>query len=241
MLFLSFADIIPGGSPAITPGSDVVRLGSPGWAAVCLALLLGASIYPAQTPPAVPCVTFTKTLVGSTPEYLSLSIDANGKGTYDSHKLGDPAALRPLQISAETTAQIFSLTQSLNYFRSGNLDSHHRVADMGLKILTYQDTRETNKVQFNYSENRSAQQLADNFEKISNVEERIAQLDYAMKYDHLSLPQVLRQVQYGMENSYFVEAALMIPTLEKISADPHYLHLAQSRAREIEQRIQKNK
>ena len=240
MPVLSFADIISGGSPAITPGSDVVRLGSSGLAAVCLALLLGASIYPAQTP-AVPCVTFTKTLAGSTPEYLSLSIDSNGKGAYDSHKLGDPAAPRPLQISAETTAQIFSLTQSLDYFRAGNLDSHHRVADMGLKILTYQDTREINKVQFNYSENRSAQQLADIFEKISNVEERIAQLDYAMKYDHLNLPQVLRQVQYGIENNYFVEAPLMIPTLEKISADSHYLHLAQSRAREIEQRIQKNK
>ena len=241
MPFLSFTHIIPGGSPAITPGSDAVRFGSPRLAAVCLALLLGASIYPAQAPPAVPCVTFTKTLAGSTPEYLSLSIDSNGKGAYDSHKMGDPAAPRPLQISAETTAQIFSLTQSLDYFRAGNLDSHHRVADMGLKILTYQDTREINKVQFNYSENRSAQQLADIFEKISNVEERITQLDYAMKYDHLNLPQVLRQVQYGMENNYFVEAALMIPTLEKISADPHYLHLAQSRAREIEQRIQKNK
>jgi len=210
-------------------------------AAVCLALLLGVSIVPAQTSPAVPCVTFTKTLRGSTPEYLSLSIDANGKGTYDSHKLGDPAAPRPLQISAETTAQIFSLTQSLNYFRSLNLDTHHKVADMGLKILTYHDTRGTSEVQFNYSENHSAQQLADIFEKISNVEERIAQLDYAMKYDHLNLPQVLRQVQYGMDNNYFVETALMLPALEKISADPHYLHLAQSRAREIEQRIQKNK
>jgi len=146
-----------------------------------------------------------------------------------------------LQISADTTAQIFSLTQSLDYFRSLNLDSHHKVADMGLKILTYHGTRGTNEVQFNYTENRSAQQLTDFFEKISNVEERIAQLDYAMKYDHLNLPQVLRQVQYGMDNNYFVEAVLMLPTLEKISADPHYLHLAQSRAREIEQRIQKNK
>jgi hypothetical protein len=96
-------------------------------------------------------------------------------------------------------------------------------------------------VHFNYSENHSAQQLTDIFEKISNVEERIAQLEYAMKYDHLNLPQVLRQVQDGMDDGYFVEGALMIPTLEKISADPHYLHLAQSRAREIEQRIRENR
>jgi hypothetical protein len=112
---------------------------------------------------------------------------------------------------------------------------------MGLKVLTYQNAGEINTVQFNYTENREAQQLTDILEKISNVEERIAQLEYAMKYDHLQLPQILSQVQDGMNNSYFVEAALMIPTLEKISADPHYLHLAQSRAREIELRIRQNK
>ena len=40
-------------------------------------------------------------------------------------------------------------------------------------------------MQYNYTENRAAQQLTDILEKISNVEERIAQLEYAMKYDHL--------------------------------------------------------
>ena len=72
------------------------------------------------------------------PEYLALSIDANGEGTYDSHKLEDPPAPRPMQISAGTTAQIFSLAQSLNNFRSLDLDSHHKVANMGLKTLTYE-------------------------------------------------------------------------------------------------------
>ena len=238
---MSLADIIPGGSFVITPGSEVFRFCSLGLATAFLALLTGVSAFPAQIAPAGPCVTFTKTLKGSSPEYMALSIDANGKGTYDSHKLEDPAAPRPLQISAGTTAQIFSLAQSLNYFCSLNLDSHHKIANLGLKTLTYQDIREINKVQFNYTENRSAQQLTDIFEKISNVEERIAQLEYAMKYDHLNLPQVLRQIQDGMDNSYFVEAALMIPTLEKISADAHYLHLAQSRAQEILRRIQQNK
>jgi hypothetical protein len=33
----------------------------------------------------------------------------------------------------------------------------------------------------------------------------------------------------------------MIPTLEKISTNPRFMHLAQSRAQEILQRIQENK
>jgi len=172
---------------------------------------------------------------------MALSIDANGKGTYDSRKLEDPPAPRPLQISAGTTAQIFSLAQSLNYFHSLDLDSHRKVANMGLKTLTYEAGKEINKVQYNYTENRTGQQLTDMLEKIGNVEERIAQLEYAIKYDHLSLPETLSQIQEGLDDHNFVEATLMTPTLEKISTNPRYMHLAQSRAQEIMQRIQKNK
>ncbi len=112
---------------------------------------------------------------------------------------------------------------------------------MGLKVFTYEAGTEINRVQFNYTENRAAQQLADILDKISNVEEQINQLEYDMRYDHLGLPQTLLQIQNGLYDHDYVEAALMIPTLEKISADSRYLHLAQVRAQEIVQRIQENK
>ncbi len=237
----TLADMTRGGSFAITLSSKVRRLCSLCLATAFLGLLPGVYAYQAQGAPSVPRITFTKTLKGSSPEYMALSIDANGKGTYDSHTLEDSPAPRPVQISAETTARIFSLAQSLNYFRSLDLNSHHKVADMGLKRLTYEAGTEINKVQYNYTENHAAQQLTDMFEKIGNVEERIAQLEYAMKYDHLSLPQALRQIQDGLNDHSYVEAALMIPTLEKISINPRFMHLAQSRAQEIVQRIRENK
>jgi hypothetical protein len=230
-----------GGSFTITPSFEVRRVCSLCWAAAFLALLPGVYTLPAQVAPAVPRLTFTKILKGSSPEYLALSIDSNGQGTYDSRKLQDPPTPCPLQISMGTTAQIFSLAESLNYFRSLQLESHHKVANMGLKTLTYEAGGEINKVQYNYTENRTGQQLTEMLEKISNVEERIAQLEYSMKYDHLSLPQTLREIQEGLNDRNFVEAALMIPTLEKIAANPRFMHLAQSRAQEIVQRIQENK
>ncbi len=172
---------------------------------------------------------------------MALNLDAKGAGTYDSHKLEDPPAPRPVQLSAATTAQIFALAQSLDDFRSLTLESRHKVANMGLKTLIYEAGNETNRVQYNYTENRTAQQLVELCEKISNVEERITELEYDMKYDHLSLPQVLREIQVGMDEQNFAEAALMVPTLEKISANGHLLHLAQARAQEIMERIQASK
>lgn len=232
---------MPGGGLPIKSCFSVFRLGFLGLAAGFLLLLPGGSLSPAQAVHPIPSITFTKVLKGSTPEYFSLHIDKDGQVTYDSHKLEDPAAPRSLQISSATTARIFSLTQSLNYFRSADLDTHHKVANIGLKTLTYQDGQKTGEVQFNYSENHFAQQLTDIMEKISNVEERISQLEYAMKYDRLSLPQILVQVYDDLNNGLYVEADLMIPTLEKISNDSHYLHLAQMRARQIEARIRKQK
>lgn len=206
-----------------------------------LTLTPGVCALQAQEVPSVPRLTFTKTLKGSSPEYMALTVDANGKGTYDSHKLEDPPAPRPLQISTDTVARIFSLAQSLNNFRSVDLNSRHKVANMGLKTLTYEAGTEINKVQFNYTENHTAQQLTDLLEKIGNVMERITELEYAMKYDPLGLPQVLREIEEGMGDNDYVEAALMVPTLQKISANSRYMHLAQARAQEIMQRIQVGK
>lgn len=202
---------------------------------------MGIRALPAQESVSLPRIIFTKTLKGSTPEYTVLTIDSKGKGTYDSHKLEDPPTPRPLELTAGTTERIFSLAQSLDYFRSGRLDSRHKVANMGLKTLTYEAGAEKNQVQFNYTENRTAQQLSDTFEKIANVEEQITQLQYEMKYDHLSLPQALQQAQVALDEHDYVETTLLMPTLEKISTDPRFMHLAQDRAKDLMQRIQENK
>jgi ribosomal protein S6 len=210
-------------------------------AAMLLTLRPGIYILPAQDAPDVPRITFRKILKDSSPEYMALSIDARGAGTYDGRKLDDPPAPRSLQLSADTTARIFSLAESLKYFHSLQLDSHHKVANMGLKTLTYEAGKQVNQVQYNYTEVSAARQLTDIFEKIGNVEEHIARLEYAMKYDHLSLPGDLRQIQIDMADHNLVEAPLLLPALEKIASNPRFLHLAQARAQDLIGRIQETK
>jgi hypothetical protein len=205
------------------------------------ATLIACNKLAAQAAPSVPRLTFTKTLKGSVPEFMALSIDTSGLGTYDSHNLADAAAARPLQLSSAATSQIFSLAESLNNFDSLDLDSHRKVANMGLKTLSYDSGKESHHVEYNYTENRSGEQLTELLEKICNVEERISELEYEMKYDHLNLPQTLARIQDEMADHELVEAQLMMPALEKITNNPRYLHLAKARAQEIMQQIQVSK
>jgi hypothetical protein len=208
--------------------------------AVCVVLAsfpAAPAATPAQVSASAPRLTFTKVLKGSYPEYMAFTVEASGKATYDGRKLTEPASPRPLQISAGTTQRIFSLAESLGYFRSLRLESNRKVANMGDKTLTYESNGQVNRVQYNYTENRTAQELTDLFEKISGVEEHITQLEYAIKYDHLSVANQLRTIQIELDQNGLLETELLVPTLEKIANNPRLLHLAQVRAQDILKRI----
>jgi hypothetical protein len=182
-------------------------------------------------------LTYTKTLKGSVPEFLQITVDAKGDGSYEGRKLDETSNPRPLHLSPATARRLFDLAAELDNFQSIDLESHKRVANLGLKTLTYQQGSQVNRAEFNYTQNRAAQELADLFEKIAAVEQHIASLEFAIKYDHLSLPHELLLVQIDLDNKALADPELMVPTLEAIAKNPRFLHLAQTRAQVILQRI----
>jgi hypothetical protein len=196
-----------------------------------------ASIFPQAA--GVPAkLTYSKTFKASTPEYLLITVDSKGSGTFEGHKLGEVQSPRPFQLSADTTERLFELAGQLHNFRSIHLDSHKKVASLGQKTLAYEQGEDVNRVVFNYTENRVAQKLVDIFEAVGMVEEHIAALEFGMKYDPLGLPQELLQIQIELDNKSLADPEMLLPTLEKIAHGSHFLHLAQVRAQQIIEHIQ---
>lgn len=196
---------------------------------------LGAARQPASP---LPVLTYTKTLKGSVPEFLKVSVNSEGVGAYEGRKLADAPSPRSLKLSAATTQRLFDLAHQLGNFRSLDLESHRKVANLGSKTFTYEAGGEQNRVEFNYTLNREAQQLSELFEKIASVEEHLAALEFAIKYDHLGLPRELLQIQIDLDNRALADPELLVPTLEKIVQNSHFLHLAQARAENILKRLQ---
>src|SRR5579859_1169203 len=185
-------------------------------------------------------LTYTKVLVGSAPEFEEITVDLNGSGAYDGRKLSSPPSPRPLQLSPGTTQKLFALAHALNDFKSIDLESHKNVANMGRKTFTYEEGGQKYQAEFNYTLRREAQELADLFEKIGSVQEHIKSLEFATKYDPLSLPQELLQIQIDLNNKALTDPEMMAPVLQKIARNSRFLHLAQARARDILQRIGEN-
>jgi hypothetical protein len=183
-------------------------------------------------------LSYTRVLKGSIPEYLSISVDSQGKASYEGRGLEESPAPHPFQLSAATTQQLFSLAEALNNFQGIDLESHKRVANLGLKTLVYEQGGVRNQAEFNYTQRHQAQLLAGLFERIASVEQHILTLERAMKYDRLSLPRELLQIQIDLDKRALADPELLVPSLEKIANNPRFLHLAQARAQTILQRLQ---
>lgn len=187
--------------------------------------------------PGQPSITYTKLLKGSTPEYVAITVDRSGAAIYDGRKESESPGPRHFKLSDATTQRIFSLAEALDYFRSDNLESHKKVADLGSKTLIYQDGETKNQAEFNYTLNHDAQELVNLFERVSAVLQHIESLDYAMRYDHLGLPGELLQIQLDLQNKVLADPELMVPQLQKIIRDSRFMRLAQVRAQDILQQV----
>ena len=200
-------------------------------------LVLLAGCFPpttaAQSENAPPILTFKKVLKGSVPEYVELSVDSQGSGRFDARKLSDKPNPSAIKLSRDTTQRLFELADALGDFKSLQLESRHVVANMGLKTFGYENEGRQSSVEFNYTENRTAQELQDMFEGIASVEEHIRALEYSERYDPLGLPKELSYIKSDLENKNLTDLALLAPVLRRIASNPRFLHIAQTRAQDI--------
>jgi hypothetical protein len=183
-------------------------------------------------------LTYTKVMKGSLPEFTSVTVDRNGDGTYDGRQLNEPPKPRALKLSAGTTATLFQMAGALDDFHSLNLESNKNVANMGMKTFIYRHDGQENRVQFNYTRNKRAQDLTAVFEGIADVEQHVGTLEYSSRYDVLGLPSILTRIEIDLDNKELVDPELMVPILKKIAGNSQYLHIAQVRAADIIRRIQ---
>lgn len=190
-----------------------------------------------KAPTASARIIYTRTLAGSSPEYLAVTVNGDGSGSYVGRRLDEADHPRALRLSPATTQRLFALAAQLGYFKSIDLDSHKKVANLGRKTLTYENGNKKNQVEFNFTQDRAGRDLTDLFEGVANVEEQIDLLEYAIKYDPLSLPQDLLAIQIALNHNELVDPQLMVPSLQEICSNSRFMHIAQTRAQDILNRV----
>jgi len=192
-------------------------------------LLLSASAALAE-----PVLFYSKFFKGSIPEYAAITLRHDGQATYQEAKDDDNPI--KLQLTPEDTQDIFGLADKLGHFQR-QIESGLKVANMGTKTFRFEDGADKHEVQFNYSQDTSAQALLDWFERITETERHLIELDRTVHYDKLGVNDVLLQLQITYEHKRLVAPEQFLPLLDRIAKNESFLHIARERAAALTEAI----
>ena len=186
---------------------------------------------------AAPQLFYSKFFKGSVPEYVAITVDRDGQATYQEAKEDD----NPIKIQLDRASlhEMFDLTEKLDRFQHP-LESGLKIANLGLKTFRFDDGAEHHEIQFNYSQDLSAQALLDLFERITETEQHFADLDRTAHFEKLGVNDVLLQMQVTMERNRLVAPEQFLPLLDRIAKNESYLHISRERAAAIADDIRKS-
>jgi hypothetical protein len=174
-----------------------------------------------------PAIFYSKSFPGSVPEYVEIHLSRDGSVVYKEKPDDDQPvkfALKPEEAEA-----MFSLADKLDHF-NGKLESGLPVAKMGEKTFRWEQGTERYEQKFNYSTNEDARALQDWFEKITETEMHLFNLERTARFDKLGVNKTLLQLETSWDRRRLVAVNQFEPWLNRIVKNESYLNMDRERA-----------
>lgn len=202
-------------------------------------LLATVTLLPARADAAAggATITFRKVFKMSSPEFMEIRVSESGSATCDIRQLDEESSPQPLEIGAPVVQRIFGLAGKLHNFNGVDLEMHRRIANLGEKTFRYERGAETHSVTFNFTLDDSARQLLDIFEGLARQQSDLSELQRAMRYDRLGVNDVVRQIDADYTRNLLPDPDRLLPALDQVAADMHFVDIARDRARALAARI----
>jgi hypothetical protein len=215
----------------------------PSFAAACLPFILLLIIF--ATPALISAqqtatITMALTNPQIAPPEWKLSFDQQGHGQFDAAAdpsiphAGQPIVLgeihESIQLSPEFTAHAFQVAHQRKLFNIP-CESRLKVAFQGNKRFTYFGPDGSGSCEFNYSKDKTIQDLSDAFLAIENTLLYGARLEKLMQHDHLGLDQEMEDLATAVHNGTAIEVGVIRGTLTRIAGDEKVLERARRKAR----------
>jgi hypothetical protein len=182
-------------------------------------------------------ITYRREFKGSSPELIEIKISEQGMATYEIRQLEEDPGAEPFEVGQPVRDKIFELSADLKNFSVNDLDIQKRIANLGQKTFRYQRDAEVHEATFNYTLNATANQLMQIFEGLARQQGDLIMLERRVKYDRLGVNDALRQFESDLDHRLLPEPERILPVLDKIAADSHFMDIARTRSRALAERI----
>lgn len=193
-----------------------------------------------KTSPATHFYYFTQ------PEFDTPSIfiehDNSGLGKISFQKKGlDETISDPLQVSAAALERIAAALKSMKYFDSTeNYQYEKDYAHLGNVKIRVKDGDRDRTVTFNWTQNKDAKTLADEYRKIANQAIWAFEVTVARENQPLEAPRKLDNLDSLIRRGEISDTVQMLPLLQGLSNDERIPLIARNHAAKLIKQIEKN-
>jgi len=175
-------------------------------------------------------------------ESQCIQLDADAKGDIKFKKRDAETVNLPMELSAAAREKFVALLAATNYLdHPETFESGRKIADLGQKRLSIEMPSGKREGKFNYSLRKDISDLSTFFEGLLNQETLIFDITNALRFERLSIPKRLDQVENELKSNRIPDPERLIPLLEKIEKDSQIMNYARGQAGKLKAQIQTGK
>jgi hypothetical protein len=141
-------------------------------------------------------------------------------------------------LSVAARERVVALLAGVNYLAGANsYESKRKVADLGRKQLQLETPSGRRTAEFNYSDLKEVNALATFFDALLNQQILIFDLESALRFERLTVPERLDQIESELRANRIADPAALVPVLEKVEQDQRVMIYARGQARELKEKL----
>ena len=200
--------------------------------------LLAAVAHAAPATPEGPVVEVDYSNPGLAPAHWLLTLHPDGTGHFKSERgnaamtegFDAPNIDRDITVSKAFAQRVFASARAHRYFGT-DCDSHLKVAFQGWKRLTYRGPDGQGSCTFNYSKDKSMQDLGDSLVAVSSAIVEGARLETLLQHDPLGLDHEMDYLVDAAGDGRVQQLCVIRGILTKLAQDDAVMERVRKRAR----------
>jgi hypothetical protein len=171
-------------------------------------------------------------------EVQCVTLDAAGRGEVRFKRRGADEISVNIQLSPGAQDRYLAIIAATDNLEQGDsYESNRRVADLGLKTLVLEMPEGRREAKFNFSTRKEVTDLVTFFDGLINQETLGFDIDTALQFERLSIPQRLDDIENELRANRISDPPRLIPVLEKIEQDERLVNFARTRAGRLKEQI----
>ena len=167
--------------------------------------------------------------------------DALGRGKITFERRGEETAIvEPIELSISALGRVLGLWTQLHFLDSNeNYQTPKSFAHLGTYKLHMDDGQRRRTAEFNWSNNKEAWSLANEYRRVTEQAILIFNLKLAREMQPLNAPQLLNEMEMLLNSNGLSDPYQLVPLLTELKTDEHIPLIARNHADRILKKIEK--